>query len=1662
MASDVKRELEQMQTGQYIPTDEEKALLDNKPKREFIGYSTVPIEQYPSTMEDTQATARNTYVGQEAAAAGFGTSRFDRGSFDPYGDLEHNRAIEQSSGSKILNGAAKGIVVAGTTAIETVAGVIDGLIEGGIEFGRQIGEADSISDISLSGVIGKGVNNFTARTMSDIQKLSEEWFPNYRTEEERTDKYQDEWLKHIFTANFIGDSFLKNFGFTVGALAGGAAWSKALSFGLKSLATSNLMKGVVAAAEGSDEAKALLGNALNVVKKGSVQTISDEALAKAYSGAAKSLNKMATKQQLFGGVIAAMGEGTFEGVMARNEFLERRLPELEEEYNSRLSNLEEEFISSPKNSSYVRLVPVVYSDGTKDFIPELNEDGEKKLAEEREKIMLEREGAIRAAEDLGDRVAATTFMWNLPILTVSNVVQFGRMLSGGFDTSRAVAKTTGQIVKQDGKLAAKISAKEATKGATLGKAALYSAKVGATEAAEEMAQGFVSSGAKHIADARLTSYNDDGYDRMVMSELGDWVTGMLDGGMEYLKEGRNWQEGFLGMVTGLLGIPGRTWNGGVAEAYRKAKNDVQGAQAAADALNTLVNSDKFQDAWKGYVRHLKYDAQMEEASMQDDKYSWKIANDKQLVNDIITFANAGRLQDLYDIVDTFAEMPLDDSNGLEVKDAVKGVMNEKDVENNPDKYIGNVKKNAEDIKKGIELYNNMYNSMRTIAPIDASDEQVEEMVAAAMNIKKFEERFLSMFDTVIKSVEPYVNTVVDSEAEGEALSEPERFRRAQSIYTALARAFTTISLPLNADILEELQALPSITNLESLINKTGSTEVKDMVSDMKKLANDREKFIKKLFTLKETSGEEFNKKAQNADKINAQMKKEKIEQEVGNLNDITQIHQGFESTKDRDSFMEGLRVKASEGDKPAKDFVDMYDTRNNFRNLLSQRFPKVTKNRIADIIIDDAFRASNNNSEFLDKLSSGSFDLESVQTTLQRMKDAGIVTDDEILPIMVNQLFNSAVDAINKTVAEFKESSSSTSGHKDIGASEKKESKPIDDNSDPKPTVTPKAPDAKQKEDKKSPVQEAPVSEKEFSEPVKSAPQNEKQSDSYSSSPIDDLPSEQQSYMSDRDGYAKLGYYQQSIPEIAISLMKNVRELLLARKTATKEEMEFIDEQLASMSLPDFVQFNDKGEVIGENENYAKAYKWLKDQGSFQYIATKLSVDDEVVFVKMDSAPLFKGQSPVVVAVVTQRDASGNITEVQPLTFLHQVVRENSDIDYIGLDALYDAIKEDEKKYPVEGGLYVFGGKQNAYTSRVFGKRPGLVRYNRGENAWKPIDKVDDYDSDAPIIVLDESNRPTLLRGKANPDKFYLPNMYSWSSSHVGRVYYMAKNGKDTYIPILLDKVSITSDKLNAAPDGSFLAEVRGVLEKIDIITTSLTADNIKQSNDALATQLKTLNNLMNLDGIDFEYFVDADNVPALDISWKTTEKANGGESSSNYDRILHPGESIVSILDDMNRSPRISWKSKYLASTKKNLSKIIQDGLLTTNAQEMRQAGVNFMFDPWDSKSNSFRRVMISPQSTTNNTVSERTTIARDAEFDAPVDINSAQAPSSYTSLNARPASAPAGLDSILQDAGVVPKFNEYSNFEDLPDNEKKKVGTEDDWNRMSLEERRKKLYCK
>ena len=193
--------------------------IDNYPEEEEPVKPMTLYQRARAAAGGKSAVAED-YTG-EAVSAGYGTSKYDT-SYSPGMDLEQNRALEQSWFSQVGTGLTKGGITALATAANTTAGVLAGA--GSALF-------DLAFDLNGDGrgfmkSLDAGVNNWVSERLVELQNWSEEALPNYRTQEERSEEYQKEWYKHMHTGNFIGDSILKNFGFTIGALGGGAAWTR--------------------------------------------------------------------------------------------------------------------------------------------------------------------------------------------------------------------------------------------------------------------------------------------------------------------------------------------------------------------------------------------------------------------------------------------------------------------------------------------------------------------------------------------------------------------------------------------------------------------------------------------------------------------------------------------------------------------------------------------------------------------------------------------------------------------------------------------------------------------------------------------------------------------------------------------------------------------------------------------------------------------------------------------------------------------------------------------------------------------------------------------------------------------------------------------------------------------------------------------------------------------------------------------------------------------------------------------------------------------------------------------------------------------------------------------------------------------------------------------
>lgn len=132
-------------------------------------------------------------------------------------------------------------ILALTTFTDGILGSIAGLAN--LAMDTSMGKIGSAKDALWS-----FIDNPFSQAMQQINENAESWLPNYYTEYEQSQP----WYTQIGTANFIGDKFLKNFGFTIGAA--GAAWLSA-GLGSKVLVNKSIrdaFKGVVVNSAGKE------------------------------------------------------------------------------------------------------------------------------------------------------------------------------------------------------------------------------------------------------------------------------------------------------------------------------------------------------------------------------------------------------------------------------------------------------------------------------------------------------------------------------------------------------------------------------------------------------------------------------------------------------------------------------------------------------------------------------------------------------------------------------------------------------------------------------------------------------------------------------------------------------------------------------------------------------------------------------------------------------------------------------------------------------------------------------------------------------------------------------------------------------------------------------------------------------------------------------------------------------------------------------------------------------------------------------------------------------------------------------------------------------------------------------------------------------------------
>lgn len=676
---------------------------------------------------------------ESVGVEGFGESRYDKkmSQLSELKDLNESRANIQPWYDQIGAGILKGGVLASTTFADGIAGTIIGAM-------NVLSNADKIadSDNPWRELGNQFINNPFSVYMQDINEKVESVLPNYYTKAEQ----EDPWWEHIFSANFIGDKFLKNLGFTVGAAFSGRVNAGAISktMGLKGVR--DAFKGAVTTASGRT-----LNTASEIAKAYKVGDafMDGVKLTEDLGKAAKQLKNAEWTLKTIGAVSAAMGEGRIEAITNSKEWASYNELLLNDKHQQDIDSIEGQlFKEHPEWFSYVQSgTPETGFKWTRQIT---NPDGLKEWNKRKEEIDNKYNESLAELAKYRADMANADFGLNVIMLSASNLWQYGRFLSGGYNTGRLAKGLIRGSLKEGFKKSKGAVAKQYARALSNPFA----------EMNEEMMQSWFSEGTGLQQASKLNSFYGAKVNPEAEEEAIGFLNSMFTGFSNIYGDAQNWEEGFIGGLTGFLGIPSisrTTTKGGkkkfklslkgeLWEGLSDAQKDNKDAQSIVDALNTRVKDPEFINYYQGFIRHQKYQNDMEAALKEGKPFDYKNAEHSQFISDAIMFEKAGRLQDLYDIIEeagNVTENDIDDIKNLTVdkrtgKSIFEGKSNQE--------ILDHVKKQVKDAKDKLAKYSEISTNLKTLYGEDIASEYLEEMTWMMTQVDDWESRFKSLFN----------------------------------------------------------------------------------------------------------------------------------------------------------------------------------------------------------------------------------------------------------------------------------------------------------------------------------------------------------------------------------------------------------------------------------------------------------------------------------------------------------------------------------------------------------------------------------------------------------------------------------------------------------------------------------------------------------------------------------------------------------------------------------------------------------------------------------------------------------------------------------------------------------------------------------------------------
>lgn len=883
-----------------------------------VGANTAPTSLYDARAHGEQMVQSSL----EGTATPWGESMFDEPTATEaqFQELEDIRAENQPWYAQIGAGLAKGAILAGTTFLDGTVGLIFGA-------GTAIGE-DRWS--------GLWDNDFS-KAMQSVNDWSEQALPNYYTRAEQ----EQPWYENIFTANFLGDKFIKNLGFTVGAFYSG---------------------GVTAAG-------------LKVTK-----------LPQLIGAIAKSSKAPAIVNSAVGATVSAVNEGRIEALNNSKDWFELHKAQLDDTYRDRVQAIQNRYEDTKGTLVRTREGQMV----------------DPAYIEYQNAIKKEQESYNAALGKLSEdrlKMGNADLLMNIPILTASNIIQFGKLYANGFKTARKATNIVGK-------------AGEYTAGTTKLGATAAITKGALSEGTEEIAQGAASRIAGNYYSTDVNNFYKSKTDPEAAQETLSWTKSFAEGINETVNDGSSWEEFFIGSLTGALGMPRFrgvrsesgslqspiTIEGGAINEWRDYNEKIARENEIANYMNSRINSPEFKNYYQGLIRHNKYQNDMNRAAEEGDEFNFKNAEHAQLVSDIAMFDNAGKMEDLTTLID--AAFDTSDENLASIVENTTTTLEDGskvgpfvDKNGNPmyatpegkQEMINKLQQNHDEMTNTINNYLKIKDELDIKTGQQLSDDQLEELTWMKSQIGNWAERATAMSGEVKSAIGNVIGNL-DSflrfnqqvrDFEGQSHADiTERYLQADKNVRAIEGAINTLNMVRGQDdkvLAHTLATNPKfVDGLIKEINEVDETvlsadekeDITTKLNDIVKLGNASKTYNAKLKEYLENPQKQAEDHARADEQAVQEEVKEKTNSIKSKLNSATSLNE-FRAVVDEnldniENVNDVLDELENEGSEMAKNYRETSQYNNEVRRVLNESDTEPQVKQDAMKLLQDQFSNSEN------------------------------------------------------------------------------------------------------------------------------------------------------------------------------------------------------------------------------------------------------------------------------------------------------------------------------------------------------------------------------------------------------------------------------------------------------------------------------------------------------------------------------------------------------------------------------------------------------------------------------------------------------------------------------------------------------------------------------